>query len=444
MPRTARRTPIKLPVPPDCGTIPRLRCKKVGRNRYAVTTLSGRDHYLGRWGEPDATEAYARLIQQWLAAGRRLPEAVTPDEPISVNEVALRFIDHADRLYCARRGYAKLMSRTKIPVRTLRERCGLLPARDFGPLALQQLRDVWVSEGLCRTTINEYTATVQRLFTWAASVELVPGSVAHGLKCLRGLRRGETVAPEPRRVGPVDAVTVARTLRHLPAPLRVLVRLLWRTGMRCGEAVQMTTGNIDRRGAVWLFRPGQHKNEHREQDRVIALGPRCQRMLAALLRPDEPDRPLFSPRDTVAAVRARRLAERRTPFNVGNRAGSNRRRRPRRTPGDWYTPNAVRVALWRAADLAFPPPAPLARQRGERAAEHLARLSDAERAGLRRWRKAHRWGPHRLRHAAASRIREVFGLEAAQHALGHAGAAVTLRYAERSTRVASDVAAALG
>ena len=40
------------------------------------------------------------------------------------------------------------------------------------------------------------------------------------------------------------------------------------------------------------------------------------------------------------------------------------------------------------------------------------------------------WHPHRLRHNAATRMRKEFGIETARILLGHAGAGITLQYAE--------------
>lgn len=61
-----------------------------------------------------------------------------------------------------------------------------------------------------------------------------------------------------------------------------------------------------------------------------------------------------------------------------------------------------------------------------------ARLTDAEKDELRLWREKHRWHPHQIRHTAGTLIRQAFGLEAAQLALGHSSAKVTdAVYAER-------------
>jgi len=55
-----------------------------------------------------------------------------------------------------------------------------------------------------------------------------------------------------------------------------------------------------------------------------------------------------------------------------------------------------------------------------------------------------RWGPHRLRHSAATQIREVFGLDHAQASLGHKSADITQLYADLNTEKASEVARKIG
>ena len=55
-----------------------------------------------------------------------------------------------------------------------------------------------------------------------------------------------------------------------------------------------------------------------------------------------------------------------------------------------------------------------------------------------------RWTPHWLRHTAATRLREDYGLEAAQIMLGHARADMTQLYAALSLSKAVDVARAAG
>jgi integrase len=54
------------------------------------------------------------------------------------------------------------------------------------------------------------------------------------------------------------------------------------------------------------------------------------------------------------------------------------------------------------------------------------------------------WHPHQLRHRAATNIRKEFGLEAAQHVLGHHSTRMAEIYAERDANAARQIAAKIG
>jgi len=166
--------------------------------------------------------------------------------------------------------------------------------------------------------------------------------------------------------------------------------------------------DLDRSGDVWTYRPEHHKTEHHGKQRTIFLGSKAQAVLLPYLLRGETAY-LFSPAEPVAKQRAVRSAARRTPMSCGNRPGRNRKKRPVRTPGDWYNRDAYRVAIQRAC----------------------------AKAGVARW------SPNRLRHSAATEIRHQFGLEAAQVALGPSTADITQVYAERDGELARKVAARL-
>jgi integrase len=89
----------------------------------------------------------------------------------------------------------------------------------------------------------------------------------------------------------------------------------------------------------------------------------------------------------------------------------------KRLPSDRYAKDAYRVAVHRAIEKAN-------RGRPDGPLPH--------------------WHPNQLRHSAATEIRRVFGLEAAQVALGHSRADVTQVYAERDGRLAAEVAMKIG
>jgi hypothetical protein len=128
----------------------------------------------------------------------------------------------------------------------------------------------------------------------------------------------------------------------------------------------------------------------------------------------------------------------------GTKPGDRHKRRPKRSPGDRYDVASYRRAIHRACDAAFPPDGDLAKRPDQTAKECHRRLTESQRAELRNWQSAHRWSPNRLRHAAATEIRQQFGLEAAQIALGHSRADVTQVYAERDLAKGVEVARKIG
>jgi integrase len=172
----------------------------------------------------------------------------------------------------------------------------------------------------------------------------------------------------------------------------------------------------------------QHKMQYLGRHRVIAIGPRAQEVLTPFLKPLNPTAFIFNPADSVAEMRERRNAARKTPANCGNRVGTNRTRSPKKMVGDRYNATSYRKAVERACDAAFPVPDDLQRDAAEAAA----------------WKRSHHWHPNQLRHSAATEIRRRFGLEGAQTVLGHASADITQVYAERDQAAASRIAAEVG
>src|SRR5262249_54843530 len=143
------------------------------------------------------------------------------------------------------------------------------------------------------------------------SEELVPESVWRALTTVRGLEKGRTGVRETEPVGPVAEQVVRATLPYLLPPVRALVELQLATGMRPGEACAMRACDIDMSGDVWLYRPRQHKTRYKGKERIVHLGPKAQAVVKEFLKLDTLAF-LFSPRDAVAALRARQRSQRKT------------------------------------------------------------------------------------------------------------------------------------
>jgi integrase len=188
-------------------------------------------------------------------------------------------------------------------------------------------------------------------------------------------------------VGPVAWEVVERTLPFLNKAVQAMVRLQWHTGMRSQEMVSLRTCDIDQTGEVWLYRPVWHKTKCHNRPRVIAFGPRAQEVLTPFLRPQEPERVLFSPRDF-----------------------------PRGSWGKNRLPRATYTTLTYCDIVA----------------------KTCARYGLPHWH------PHQLRHAFASAVRQRLGLDAAQALLGHSHADVTEIYARLGEQQVIDFASKVG
>lgn len=414
---------------PRRNALPSYRHHKPSGN--AVVTLCGRDIYLGPHDTRLSHDNYDRVVAEWLAAGRVTPRDA--QSALSIAELVNGF----------RKGASIPQSQTdsfKATMSVLVRLYGRSPANEFGPLALKAVRQQMIESGWNRRTINDRTHIVRRIFRWGVEQELIPGSILHALGAVSGLKAGQSDAPEPKAVQPVAVEHVEACLPHMPVMVADMVRLQMLTGMRPGELVIMRSGDIDTSGTTWVYRPSRHKTLHIGKSREIALGPQAIQIAQRYLKP-QTTAFLFSPADSEQQRRDEAHARRKTPLGQGNRPGTNCQ--DVREFADHYDVPAYRLAIYRAADAAFPVPEAIARARGENEGQWKRRLAHRWNEVLA-WREKHRWHPHQLRHTFATCVRKRFGLDHAQRALGHAHAKVTETYAQVGLEKAMEVAQAIG
>jgi integrase len=420
--------------------------KQSGRARAVWTDQFGVRQFRMLPGAYDSSEsrtAFARLQLELEAAPHHRTDTGTG---VSVNEVLLAFLRHAESHYRKPGGdTTNEFDEYKLVARHVRELYGEMPAARFGPLALKAIRQKFIDAGWCRGFINQRVGRVRRIFKWASSEELVPAAVYQSLATVTGLQRGRSAARETDPVVPVADEVVDATLPYLNRHVRGLVEFQRLTGCRPGEACSLRRCDIDTGGSVWLYRPAAHKTAWRGKRRVIAIGPKAQELLKSFFTPS-PDDYLFSPARAVEELRAERSAKRRTPRYPSHlqRNAAKRKKAPQRPPAAKYDRGSYGVAVDRACDAAFPPPAPLAQRPDETAARWRVRLTAEQWNEVKAWRKARRWHPNQLRHTFATRVRKQHGLEAAQVLLGHSRADVTQIYAERNEELAAAVAGLIG
>lgn len=383
------------------------RYRKHRASGQAVVTLSGVDHYLGPHGTKASRLLYDRLLAEWLAGGRTPAHS---EAPITVVELSAKYLRFARGYYRRNGRCTGVTPLIKLTLRYLKEWYGRDSAEAFGPIKLKALRQRLVEEGHSRRYVNDHVARIKRIFKWAAGEELIPEATYRSLSLVEGLKKGRTEARETPPVLPVDDDVVDQTIGRLPAVVSDMVRLQRLTGMRPAEVCQLRPVDIDRSQDVWAYRPASHKTEHHGRERVIFFGPKAQAILCGYLDGATEEACCFRPSDSERGRRAKQHADRTTPHDHGNRPGTNRKRRPKRSAGDVYSVASYRRAIHRACD----------------------------KAGV------DRWSPNRLRHTAATEVRARFGLEAAQIVLGHAGADVTQIYAERDLAKGVEVARQIG
>jgi integrase len=376
--------------------------RPTGRAVVTVYDTSGnpRDVYLGKHGTAESRSRYARLCAE-LRPGCVYVE---PSDDTSVIELATAYWGYAEGYH----GPGEVRS-IRTALRAMTDTHGETPAAEFGPVALRGVRDHMVGLGWSRSHVNAQVRRIVRCFKWGAGEELVEAGVYQALKTLAPLRAGKTTAKEGKARTPADPGHVARTLPHLPPHVRALVEVIRHTGMRPGEACRMSLGAIDRTGPVWVYTVRRHKTAHRGLRRTVYLGAAAQAVIVAHLGADglaDGDR-LFSPARQSEERRIALRSKRKTKVQPSQVSRS--KVKPKRAPGERYTPESVCRAVSKACKKAGVPV----------------------------------WSPYQLRHLVAAELRKAgWSLEHVRAALGHSHASMSAHYSSSAdSKLASEVAA---
>lgn len=249
---------------------------------------------------------------------------------------------------------------------------------------LRRVRDRMIDQGVSRRVCNAHIHRIRRVFRWGVEHELVPPHVLTSLKSLSALKHGRSAAKERPPIEPVDPEIFARTADAAPQPVRSMMWVQWWTGMRPAELCLMTPGSIDRTREPWVYQPPEHKTEHLGRQRRIALGPRAREWI-------EPH-----------------LEYQGNPYLFPSLQDARPLWRTQR--GVRFTPPAYRLAVRRAC----------------------------HRLGVEPW------CPLQVRHAAATRLREIMGLDTARTVLGHGRVSTTEIYAQADLDQATDAMELVG
>lgn len=431
--------------------IPSYRLHK--QSGQAIVTLNGKDHLLGPFNSEASKSKYKRLTSEWLGGGSIINTAVAGGEDLSVMELIRDFLRHARTYY--RRADRSSTGETDNfidALRPLKDLYGRTAARDFDTPQLEAVRHEMIRRRWCRTNINRQVNRIRHVFKWGAKKKLVPASIYHELQTLSALEVGRSDAKESVPVKPVSDGMVDAIKTFVSRQVWAMIELQRLTGMRPGEIVSLRCRYLNRDGNIWLYTPAQHKTAHRGHKRIIYLGPQAQEIVKPFLKLN-PDAFLFSPAEAEEERRAKLAENRKTPLNRGNTSGTNRRRKPRKSPGQGYTVESYGRAIKDACTWAFEMPAEMREKRRDKEAE--AKLSEQERAELAKtrahrstqrteWRRQNCWHPHQLRHSAATRWRATHGPEITLVLLGDKTTSMVDVYAEKDHVAAQQVAMKIG
>jgi integrase len=407
------------------SNVPKLRKHPKG----SVVVLDGKYFYCGPYGSAEARQKYDRLMSEWLANSRRLPPTEPDQGELTIDELLLAYWTFVKTYYVKDGRPTSEQDTIRQALCFVRRLYGSTLAREFAPLKLKAVRQAMIDHpvtrtvkiknpatgeifeeirvirhGLARRHINKQVGRIKRMFSWAVEEELVPSRVYRALSRVAGLRKGRSTAREKPRIRPVSDEHIQAALPHVPAVVRTMILVQQLCGGRPQDMVEMKPCDIDRCGPIWEYRPGRHKTEHRDRERIVFLGPRGQELLRPYLEGIDPEEYVFSPRRAEAA-RLRELRLRRgLPLN---KVAKDRGKWSLR---DYYDADSYRRAVRRACLKAGIPI----------------------------------WCPLQLRHAAGTLIRKRYGLEASQAVLGHAELSVTQVYSEVDLQRARKVMAEIG
>lgn len=370
--------------------VPKLRHHKA--KDLAYVCFSGRAIYLGKWGTPEAKGKYDKLVAEWLDRGRIAPAPAGVVTAYRIDDLVADFFEELERRFPDSRE----PERVSYALDSLSSKFGSSPADEFTLPMLRAYRADQVETGLCRNEVNKRVSQIKRMFKWGARFGKVPMGAYQEVALIEPLKRGELKVRETDPVQPIGRTEVDAILPFVSPQVAAMIELQWHTGMRPGEVVIMRKCDLSFEGDRWRYRPTQHKNLHRGHERIIPIPT----VVRAILKPyllRRADAFLFAPAEAEAKRRVKEHAARKTPVQPSQKARHERAvRSPRQNFGEHYTTESYARAIARGCELA----------------------------------KIGRWGPNRLRHAAATRIAERCGLHAARAILGHKSIQTTTIYAK--------------
>lgn len=238
----------------------------------AVVRINGRDHYLGLYGSEESHERDHRTIAEHCGSGNSANAsqlvAASRRADLTIVELMAAYFESAKTYYVKNGKPTSEQTSIRLALRPLKAMYGGTPVIEFGPLALEAVRQRMIDSRITRTRINQHIGRIRRMFKWGVSKELVPVAVLQALSTVEGLRRGRSNAKESKPVRPVAWEHVEATLPGLPRQIQAMIQIQHLVGCRPEEITVMRPCDISRRDQeVWEYVPDSHKTEHHNRQR---------------------------------------------------------------------------------------------------------------------------------------------------------------------------------
>ena len=385
---------------------------------------------LGPWGSPESHRRYHEELARWHAHQRGDAVKVLPDpEPdvdLTINGAAARYILR-NATYYRRPDGTPTGEATSIEValKPLIELYGDEPLASLTRGRIERVRDRMIHgdptvdadkrKGWCRLVANAAVRRLRGFVKWCAQKDYCSASVHAELAILAPLKEGRCDARESAgEKDPVPAADFEAALPFMPETVQAMARLQLLTACRPSEILAMRAGDIMERGGDWVWQPRWHKNAWRGKRhlRTIPLGPRAQAILLDRVKGRAPDRPVFSPEEAERLRWARKRQARETPRWPSHVAAQQHKHdaTERRVLNEVYDYRTYSQAIARACRKAGVPV----------------------------------WSPGRLRHTAATRAEEIYGIEASAALCGHRRVETTQIYARGKLALATRLAKEIG
>lgn len=349
---------------------------------------------MGKHGSAESKKLYNEFVRRIIAEENQPPGQLSKSP--SLYELAEQYLHWAEQYHTP-----KEFDSHQTAIFGLLSVYGSTVADEFGPRKLLALQKHFIDQKWARSTVNKRINQVRQMFRWLVSREFLPVETYTALKTVVALRKGKSEAADPEPVQPASTESILAVLPHVSPTVSALIQTQWLCGMRPSDPLKMRPCDIDRSGDIWIYRPVEHKNQHRGQLLIKAIPKQAQTILEPLLDRAE-DAHIFDPRESAtwhARQRWVKSKKKRRPPSQAKRLRENRRAAAKRYDSrrSFYTFHSYRQAVRRGCEAA----------------------------------QIEIWTPLQLRHAIATQIRQQLGQEAAQVWLGHANLSTTDIYAAK-------------